>query len=167
MEEPTGGSILYQNQPIHAYVPHHYRQEVALVYQTPIFFSGTALENLQKIDAMNKRSIRPLDFYEHTLEQVGLSKDKLFQEALNLSLGEKQRLSVARTLLNQPKILLLDEPISALDSTSAERLLTTLIDLNRNLGMTMLIVTHQKPPIPIGNKHWKFLQDSIIEENMP
>lgn len=164
LDEPTDGCIYFQNEPISNLVPHEYRRTVALVFQTPVFFEGTVLHNLEMIDRMNHAPERSSDFYVETLKQVGLTVTQLKQEALSLSLGEKQRLAIARALLNQPKVLLLDEPISALDPDSATLLLTTLETLNKVNGLTILMVTHQIPNISIGTRSWHFVQGQIQED---
>jgi putative ABC transport system ATP-binding protein len=165
LEDPTSGSIALQNEPIQNLVPHEYRKTVGLVFQTPIFFEGSVLHNLQQTDRLNHRSVRSVAFYGDALEQVGLTVEKLEQDALSLSLGEKQRLAVARTLLNEPRILLLDEPISALDSDSATLLLQALDSLNKKRGLTILMVTHQTPSsILSGTRRWRFEQGRMLAD---
>lgn len=166
LDEPTGGCIYLQDEAITKLVPHEYRKTVALVFQTPVFFEGTVLHNLEMIDHMNRILERSIDFYAEALRQVGLATSKLNQDALSLSLGEKQRLAIARALLNQPQVLLLDEPISALDPESATLLLTALETLNKVNGLTILMVTHQVPTTAIGTRSWHFAQGEIQEDRL-
>lgn len=75
------------------------------------------------------------------LEHVDLI-EKVSQKAKNLSGGQKQRLAIARAIVNDPKILFADEPTGNLDSHTGERIIELLFDLNKNRGVTLVIVTH-------------------------
>jgi lipoprotein-releasing system ATP-binding protein len=75
------------------------------------------------------------------LERVGLSA-RLAHRPGQLSGGERQRVAVVRALINEPKLLLADEPTGALDRTSARDLSQLLLDLNREQGVTLIVVTH-------------------------
>jgi len=75
------------------------------------------------------------------LEAVGL-KDKADVNAGNLSGGQKQRLAIARAIVNSPKIVFADEPTGNLDSATGEMVIKLLFDLNKKLGVTLLVVTH-------------------------
>jgi len=77
----------------------------------------------------------------HLIERVGL-KDHMHQHPSQLSVGECQRAAVVRALINQPRLLLADEPTGSLDAASAEKLATLLAELNREQNVAMVIVTH-------------------------
>ncbi len=78
------------------------------------------------------------------LERVGLSH-RLSHRPGQLSGGESQRVAVVRALINQPKLLLADEPTGALDQATADTLSQLLIDLNKEEGVTLIVVTHAMP----------------------
>lgn len=75
------------------------------------------------------------------LNAVGLG-DKVDEKAKNLSGGQKQRLAVARAIVNRPKLIFADEPTGNLDSATGEKIVSLLFGLNKNMGSTLCIVTH-------------------------
>src|SRR5258705_243945 len=110
--------------------------------QTPVMLEGTVRDNL---------CIRPAgvggDFSEErlgaTLDEVGLESTLLDREAVTLSGGEKQRVTIARALLRDPQALLLDEPTSALDPPNALLVVETVSRLCAARGLSIIAVTHQ------------------------
>ncbi len=77
------------------------------------------------------------------LEAVGLA-EKINSKASTLSGGQKQRLAVARAIVNKPKILFADEPTGNLDSVTGDKIMKLLFDLNKKLGCTIILVTHDE-----------------------
>ena len=89
----------------------------------------------------NPASTPPAQRAARLLERVGLD-DRMTHFPGQLSGGERQRVAVVRALINQPRLLLADEPTGALDQASAESLAQLLVDLNREEGVTLIVVTH-------------------------
>jgi putative ABC transport system ATP-binding protein len=115
--------------------------KLGFVFQMPHLFAG--LDVWQNLTAASWIGGRPLDLAraERLLERVGLAAAR-HRRVNVLSGGEKQRLSVARALLPRPELLLCDEPTGNLDAQSGGELLDLLAELQREEGLTLLIVTH-------------------------
>jgi len=137
------GSILFKEKSIDSYSMPQYRREVVLINQQPVLFKGTVRENLErpfKYKVAGKSGFTE-DEVSGLMAQAGLDIDMLNQEALELSVGQKQRVCLIRALLLHPAVLMLDEPTSALDEES-EDLVNQLIQSELQNGTGVLTVTH-------------------------
>ncbi|MGH7889845.1 MAG: ABC transporter ATP-binding protein [Thermodesulfobacteriota bacterium] len=144
MDDPSSGSIVYEGRNIKEIPVLELRRKVGMVFQIPVTFEGTVKDNLMVPYRLGVISGNADETeLEKTLGLSGLQAEYLHRKASELSVGEKQRLNVARALINRPDVLLLDEPTSALDSESATKLLESVKDLNELLGLTVIMVTHQ------------------------
>lgn len=142
LDEPTGGTVLLNGVDYREFAPQELRRRVGMVMQRPYLFPGTVADNI----AFGPRQCsRALDAGEIAalLERVGLSgyQDR---DVSDLSGGEAQRVSLARTLANAPQALLLDEPTSALDASSAQVIEELVLGLVRERQMACVLVTHSK-----------------------
>src|SRR5690606_14447701 len=99
--------------------------------------SLTAKENVQLVTEISRSPMRP----EEALEMAGL-KDRMNHFPAQLSGGEQQRVAIARAIAKRPDVLLCDEPTGALDSKTGVVVLDALTRVNRELGTTTLIITH-------------------------
>lgn len=140
------GEIKLHDKSIYDMDPVLLRQQVGMVFQRPNPFpTMTIFENVAaglKLQGMRDKA-KLAEVVESALRQAALFeevKDKLNQSALNLSGGQQQRLCIARALAVAPKVLLLDEPCSALDPIATARIEELLMELKQNL--TIVIVTH-------------------------
>jgi putative ABC transport system ATP-binding protein len=111
-----------------------------MVTQRPYLFPGTVAENLQFGPAQRGETLAG-EAIEELLSQVGL-KDYGGRNVANLSGGEAQRVSVARTLANSPLVLLLDEPTSALDEAAKLEVESSIQKVVQDHGLTCVMVTH-------------------------
>ena len=98
----------------------------------------------------------------HALEEVGL-KDRLFNKPNELSGGQQQRVSIARALVNNPVILLADEPTGALDTKTSEEIMSIFQHLN-DVGKTVILVTHEPDIAEYSKRVVRFRDGRIIED---
>src|SRR5205814_8032829 len=120
-------------------------REIGFIFQSHhLLPQCTVLENVLVPTLANKdAALRngSVERAKRLLEKVGLGA-RLTHRPGQLSGGERQRVAVARALINQPKLLLADEPTGALDRASAQNLADLLVRLNREEGVTLIVVTH-------------------------
>jgi putative ABC transport system ATP-binding protein len=140
LDEPTGGSVRLKGQDYRDLAPRELRRRVGMVMQMAYLFPGTVAANIAFGPRQRGEPLDPAHTAE-LLERVGLPG---YQErdVSNLSGGEAQRVSVARTLANAPEALLLDEPTSALDDVSARGIEELVLSIIRERRMTCVMVTH-------------------------
>jgi putative ABC transport system ATP-binding protein len=101
----------------------------------------TAEQNIQIVRDVAGRPIAFDENFKQVLEMLGIAK-RLHHKPRALSGGEQQRVAIARAIVNSPAILLADEPTGNLDSKNSDVVLTLLRDLNKRLGQTILMITH-------------------------
>ena len=117
------------------------RRKVALVAQLPALMEGTVAEAVTLGVRLAGRA--PVDV-EELLALAGLAGDFAERAAGRLSVGEQQRVMLARALALGPQVLLLDEPTSALDADTRAAVEETLLDLRQRLGVSLVVVTHDR-----------------------
>ncbi len=142
MDGVTSGTILLDGEEVSAYSPRRlteYRRfDVGFVFQFYNLVQNlTALENVELASEICRQPLDP----RKTLEQVGLGH-RLDNFPAQLSGGEQQRVSIARALAKNPKLLLCDEPTGALDYVTGKSILKLLQDTCRQTGKTVIVITH-------------------------
>jgi putative ABC transport system ATP-binding protein len=140
LDEKTGGEVHFRGQPAESYPVTELRRRIGLLFQEPYLFAGTVADNLIYCCA-EKKTADP-QFTARYLAMVGLDPALAERSPEKLSVGQKQRVALARTLVLEPEILLLDEPTSALDPGAARTIEELITKLNRDLRLTIIMVTH-------------------------
>jgi ABC-type methionine transport system ATPase subunit len=136
--EPSSGEIYLDGEPTSVLDPLELRRRVGMVFQIPALF-GSSVEEAVLYGA--RLSGRDADS-KQLLDMVGLEASLAERDPRALSVGQQQRVSVARALALEPEALLLDEPTSALDEAARRRIEDLVRDLNVTLGLTMVFVSH-------------------------
>jgi general L-amino acid transport system ATP-binding protein len=146
------------------------RSEVGMVFQSfNLFPHLTALENitLAPIRARKWARAKAERVAQELLAQVGIP-EKAGAYPAQLSGGQQQRVAIARALAMQPKIMLFDEPTSALDPEMIQEVLDVMRGLARDMGMTMIVVTHEMGfAREVANRMVFIDEGTIIEEGAP
>ena len=169
LERPDGGSVHVGGRELTALPEPELRaarQEIGMIFQ-----GYNLLQNLNVFDnvafplrlhgRLNPPRLRQRA--EECLELVGLA-GKAASYPAQLSGGQKQRVAIARALANRPAILLCDEPTSALDAETTRGLLNTLRGVNTDLGVTIVIVSHELPALGALCKRVAVIEDGRVAE---
>ncbi|MED6216943.1 ABC transporter I member 17 [Stylosanthes scabra] len=139
--EPPSSSVFLDSQDITHLDVLSLRRKVGMLFQLPALFEGTVADNVRYGPHLAGKKLTD-DEVSKLLMLADLDGSFLHKSASELSVGQAQRVALARTLANSPEVLLLDEPTSALDPISTENIEAALVKLNKNSGMTMIMVSH-------------------------
>jgi ABC-type lipoprotein export system ATPase subunit len=150
LEKPTSGKVLIDGEDIQNFTAERLaemrNQQIGFVFQLHhLFPQFSVLENvLVPTLAGFGPDISSEDYKKRAsglIESVGLSRFSHYRPG-ELSVGQRQRVAVARALINKPKLLLADEPTGSLDTEIAKQITELLLELNSNTGVTLVVVTH-------------------------
>lgn len=164
MDTATSGTIFVDNADITKYnesqLTAYRRDDVGFVFQFYNLVGNlTALENVELALQISKN---PLDASD-VLKEVGLS-NRLDNFPSQLSGGEQQRVSIARALAKNPKLLLCDEPTGALDYNTSKEILKLIEDINKKYGNTIIMVTHNDAIKNMADRVFT-LKDGVVRKN--
>lgn len=167
LEYADAGEIYLEGQPLSKFSEDQLallrREKVGFVFQSfNLIPTLTALENVEFPlfpIASAKKSMQ--DRAKKLLEVVGL-KDRLHHLPTKLSGGEKQRVAIARALINNPRIVFADEPTGNLDSANGTEIFKLIRNLNKEMGVTFLIVTHDESLIEQADRTIRMKDGRLI-----
>jgi putative ABC transport system ATP-binding protein len=164
LDVPTSGSVWFEDRDLSvaddAELTRYRRDHVGFVFQFyNLIPSLTALENVSLVTEIARNPMRP----EDALGLVGLA-GRLDHFPAQLSGGEQQRVAIARAIAKQPDVLLCDEPTGALDSTTGRLVLEVIERVNRELGTTTAVITHNAPIAAMADRVVRLHDGRIAEE---
>lgn len=136
--EPTAGEVYLDGEPTSGMDPLELRRRVGMVFQLPALFGATVEEAILYGTRLAGREADA----ERLLRMAGLDASFTGKDPQTLSVGEQQRVSIARALALGPEALLMDEPTSALDEATRRRIEDLIRELNASLGLTIVAVSH-------------------------
>ncbi|UCC44028.1 MAG: ATP-binding cassette domain-containing protein, partial [Candidatus Zixiibacteriota bacterium] len=132
LDEPTSGEVVFKDRAQSEYTPCDLRRQIGYLFQTPHLFPSTVEDNLRFAqDDLSEQQLSDL------LDQTRLGREMLTVPVDNLSVGEKQRIALARLLATDPTIALLDEPTSALDPARTLGIEELIRELSFQRGLTV------------------------------
>lgn len=163
MDTLTEGQVLVDGKDISKYsekdLVSYRRYDVGFVFQFYNLIQNlTALENVEMATQICKEPLEPMEM----LKLVGL-EDRGANFPSQLSGGEQQRVSIARALAKNPKLLLCDEPTGALDYVTGKQVLKLLQDTSRKTGMTVVIITHNSALTAMADRVIKVKNGTVVD----
>jgi putative ABC transport system ATP-binding protein len=138
LADPESGTISYNGRALAEYDPLKLRREVSLVPQLPALADGSVADNIRYAARLADRE----PDCSRALDLAGLDDSFADRDTRRLSVGEQQRAMLARALSQSPKVLLLDEPTSALDEEARDAIEQTLVQLRREIDISIVLVSH-------------------------
>ncbi|GAA4719685.1 dipeptide ABC transporter ATP-binding protein [Brevibacillus fulvus] len=148
--EPTGGEVLFNGQDLAKLKKEEMRQvrkDIQMVFQDPYAslnprktIKQILLESLEVHNIGTKQE--RMQIIEEIIQVVGLQKEHLNRHPHNFSGGQRQRIGIARALVLKPKLIIADEPVSALDVSIQSQILNLLKDLKRDFNLTLIFISH-------------------------
>jgi putative ABC transport system ATP-binding protein len=140
LADADDGEVRFRGDDVRSLDPLELRRRACLVPQLPAPVPGSVADNVRYGARLRGDDADPA----RPLEMAGLDPDYAERDADRLSVGEQQRVMLARALALEPEVLLLDEPTSALDETTRDGVERTLLELEGRAGLSMVVVTHDR-----------------------
>ena len=163
MDQLSEGKVTVDGKEVSAYkekeLTSYRRYDVGFVFQFYNLIGNlTALENVEMATQLSKDPLDPMEM----LKLVGL-EERALNFPSQLSGGEQQRVSIARALAKNPKLLLCDEPTGALDYVTGKQILKLLQNTSRKTGMTVVIITHNSALTAMADRVIKVKNGTVVE----
>jgi putative ABC transport system ATP-binding protein len=170
LDQPSSGRYLLAGEAVQAMSPNQLastrNRRIGFVFQQfNLLPRTTALENVElPLVYAGVKSAHRLQMARRALDTVGLSERALHTPS-ELSGGQQQRVAIARALVNQPQLILADEPTGALDSETSKDIMTLLAELNRQ-GMTVVLVTHEADIAAWAQRRLVFRDGRMVDDSL-
>ena len=169
LDRPTSGEYYLDGEPVAEMNDDQLadvrNRKVGFVFQSfNLLPRATALSNVElplRYSAVSGRERR--ERAKAALETVGLG-DRIYHRPSELSGGQQQRVAIARALINNPAIVMADEPTGNLDTKSGDEIMDVLLKLNQEMGTTLIIVTHD-PEVAEQTKRIVTIRDGVVVED--
>lgn len=164
LEDPDSGDVYIEEQTMAGLLPE--KRPIAMVFQKALLFNHMTVEQNVNFALRVNHVMKKAELAKRTsamLELVGLSGMEK-KKATELSGGQEQRVSLARALMVEPKVVLLDEPLSALDTRLRETLQHQIRNINQQTGVTMIMVTHDQREARTMADHIAVMHNGAIEQ---
>ena len=168
LERPTQGQVVIDGKDLCALPEKELilqRRAIAMIFQQfNLLMQRTCLKNI--CFPMEIAGVKPTEAKKRALEYLGIVglPDKADAYPAQLSGGQKQRVAIARALASAPKILLCDEATSALDPKTTRDILRLIQDINRRLGITVVVITHEMAVVEEICSHVAILDHGVLQE---
>jgi len=170
LDQPTSGEIFFQGQALgkmkQNQLAEFRNQHIGFIFQFHFLLKEfTALENVLIPTWIKHQlsSVKKVKRAKELLELVGL-KERMNNKGNNLSGGQQQRVAIARSLINEPSLILADEPTGNLDSSNTDQVFGLLKKINQDMGTTFLIITHERHIAAKSNRVVEMLDGEIIKD---
>jgi putative ABC transport system ATP-binding protein len=161
LADPDDGAVRYHGRDVRELDVLALRREVALVPQLPALLEGSVADNVAYGAHLAGRRVDVAS----VLGLAGLDASFASRPAARLSVGEQQRVMLARALALEPRVLLLDEPTSALDDETTRAVEATLLELRDRLGLSFVFVTHDVlQPGRLGDRVLRLRDGRLLED---
>ena len=141
LETVDSGCIFLKGDNISSIRPEDLRRRASMMFQTAALVPSTVRENVFIGPKLHNREMSKGEV-DGLLEQVGLPLELWEQDVEALSVGERQRVAVARALITEPAVVLADEPTGNLDRKTGQKVLDLMLQMNTELGSSLVVVTH-------------------------
>jgi ABC-type lipoprotein export system ATPase subunit len=169
LDAPSDGAVLIHDVDVHRLAQQELNRfrnsNLGFIFQDDLLLPHlTALENVMLPGRVARRPFREArERATHLLDRVGLA-DRMQHVPGELSGGQRQRVNVARALMNEPALLLADEPTARLDQATSDGIVDLLLELNGELDVTILMVTHERDIADRAGRVVEFLDGRIVAD---